>query len=133
MASFITFNPPIENTVGCIAIVDFVIGNSDSSIREGRGYPGHMRVHWLQRVRNAVVFMGNNVPEQQLDAAIRNRTTFTVIVDQDKRRVTMHGVTITSFSPRRPAPALGPPALSRYLHQHKKMMLRFQQMAIAER
>jgi hypothetical protein len=119
MPSFITFNPPLDKSVGRIEIHDFILGNFQGKGAGGRGYPGPMRALWLQHVRDAIVEMASNVPTEQILAAEKNGTTFgSVIVYQPNRRVTMQVAKITSFT--------------QYIGEPKKIMLHFQSMMTAD-
>ena len=126
MASYVTFNPPLDTSAPRIEIRDFFLGDSDGKGSDGRGYPGHMRRLWVTKVRNAIVHMAGPIPRHEADhrdtpqvaqiqAAVKNGTTFgTVVVYQPNRRVTMQLVKITRFT--------------RFLNEPNAMMLSFQQM-----
>ena len=127
MASYITFNPPLDRSTPRIEIRDFFLGDSDRKGSDGRGYPGPMRQPWVVKMRNAIVHMAGPIPKRDADhrdtpqiaqilAAMNRGSTFgTVVVYQPNRRVTMQLVKIARFT--------------RNLNEPNAMMLSFQQMA----
>jgi hypothetical protein len=141
MASFITFDPPLDRSFPRFEILAFFLGNqSDTKGADGRGYPAHMRRLWVMKVREALVHIHDpiefargapRVPPQfkHIKEAAANGTTFKMVdVLEEKRRVILRSVKIAKFE-------LGGRTLTKGLHPGghwikgpAKMTLQFQDL-----